>query len=100
MAYTDIYDAAVVADSTLRKKITVAVQKAATDIVNEDPQTAQHSQRLAWARAVLRDPVVWSGKVVWVILQNPTIAAAPASATDNDVQFVVNSNVNAFIQWL
>jgi hypothetical protein len=98
MAYTDIYDQAVVADSTLRKQITVALHKAAGDIANESPSTENHSQRLAWARRVFLDTVSWSSKAVWVVMQNATIAANPAAATDNDVQFVVNSNVSNFIK--
>lgn len=98
MAYIDVYDQAVDANSTLRKKIAVALHKAATDIAVEDPQTANHPQRLAWARRVISDPVGWSEKAVWTVMQNATIAAAPATATDNDVQFVVNSNVANFIR--
>lgn len=96
MAYTDIYDAAVVVNSPLRKRLAVALHKAATDISVEDPQTLNHSQRVAWARKVFADPVGWADKTIWTILQNSTIAATPDTAPDNDVQFAVNSNITAF----
>ena len=96
MAYTDIYNAAVVVDSPLRKRIAVALHKAATDIAAEDPQTQDHSQRLAWARRVFADPVGWADKCVWLVLQNPVIAAVPDTAPDNDVQFDVNSKIAVF----
>jgi hypothetical protein len=98
MAYVDIYDQATTVDSSLRKKIAVALHKAATDIAVEDPQTANHPQRLAWARRVISDPVGWSEKAVWTIMQNGVIAAAPTTAADNDVQFVVNSNIANFLR--
>jgi hypothetical protein len=98
MAYVDIYNEAVTVDSSLRKKITVALHKAATDISSESTSTQDHSQRLAWARRVFANPVEWTPKVIWIVMQNSTIAADPAVATDTDVQFVVNSNIANFIR--
>jgi len=98
MSYTAIHDAAVSADSVLRKQIAVALHKAATDIAAEDPATANNSQRVAWARRVFADPVGWAERTVWTVMQNATIAAAPTTATDSDVQFVVNSNIANFLK--
>jgi hypothetical protein len=98
MSYAIIHDAAVAADSTLRKQITVAIAKAATDIFNENPATNGHERRMVWARQVQTS----SGRsqmadaMVWKVLENATIQASPATATDSDVQFVVNSLVNQF----
>ena len=98
MSYTAIYDSAVVADSTLRKKIAVALHKAATDIAAEDQATADHAQRVAWARRVFADPVAWSEKTVGTVMQNATVAANPNTVSDSDVQFVVNSNIATFLR--
>ncbi|MFZ5829119.1 MAG: hypothetical protein ACOY3P_03490 [Planctomycetota bacterium] len=95
MAYIDIYAAATVADHVLRQQTAVALHKAAVDILNESAATEDHAQRMAWARRVLADPVGWSERAIWKVLENATIQSAPAEATDNDVQFVVNSLVNA-----
>ena len=94
MAYTDIYAAATVSDHVLRKQVAVALVKAAVDIVNESAATEDHSQRMAWARRVVSDPLGWAEKAIWKVLENATIQAAPSEATDSDVQFVVNSLVN------
>ena len=98
MAYTDIYTAATTS-STLLQQTAVAIKKAAFDITNESEGTANHAQRLQWARNVhLTDeaPVKWAKKMIWRVLDNATIQADPTAATDNDVQFVVNSLVDEF----
>lgn len=98
MAYVDVYNAAVLTDSLLKKQIAVALHKAASDIAIESPSTQDHAQRLAWARRVFADPVEWADKVAWTILQNATIAASLPNSVDGDVQFVVNSNIANFIK--
>lgn len=98
MAYIDIYAAATDDTHVLRKQVAVALHKAAVDILNESDATANHAQRMAWARRVFSDPVAWSEKAIWKVLENATIQSAPAAATDNDVQFVVNSAIASFIR--
>jgi hypothetical protein len=97
MAYVDIYTEATTADSLLRKQIAVALHKAATDIAAEAENTANHAQRLAWARRVFADPTSWATKVVWTVMQNATIASTVPTTSDSDVQFVVNSNIANFL---
>ena len=94
MAYVDIHAGATVPDHVLRKQTAVALHKAAVDVMNEDPATAEHSQRMAWARRVLDDPEGWAAKVIWKVMENAAIQAAPTTSSDGDVQFVVNSMVN------
>jgi hypothetical protein len=97
MAYTDIYTAATDEAHVLRKQVAVALHKAAKDVVNESPETGNHGNRLAWARKVTQGvnaPVSESERWIWAVLENATIQASPATATDSDVQFVVNSLVN------
>ena len=96
MAYIDIYGAATAADSTLKKQTSVAIAKAATDILNESDATENHNQRLSWARRAQADPIGWADKAIWKVLENATIQSAPEAATDSDVQFVVNS----IIPWM
>lgn len=97
MAYTDIYAAATDDTHVLRKQTAVAMHKAAVDVVNESPGTANHSNRLTWARKVLdspEGPVTEAGAWIWKVLENATIQADPLNAADNDVQFVVNGMVD------
>jgi hypothetical protein len=93
MSYADIYNAATVTDHNLRKQVAVALAIVAMDIANESAATADHSQRLAWARRVATDPVGWAEKAIWKVLENATIQAAPTQATDGDVLFVVISAI-------
>lgn len=97
MAYSDIYNAATVADHSLRKQIAVAIHRAAVDVSNEAENTANHANRLHWSHQVLANnegPQQMAGRWIWKVLENSTIQASPETATDSDVQFVVNSIVN------
>ncbi len=98
MGYGEIYDAATDAVHVLRKQAAVACAKAAADILNESPATANHAQRVQWARLVIKPagPTAMAERMVWKILENATIQAAPTTATDSDVQFVVNALVDTF----
>jgi hypothetical protein len=83
-------------DHRLWRQAYVATLKAATDIRAENPATANHANRLAWALAVEQDTIANVLAMRNRILENPTLAAAPSSASDSDVQFVVNSLIDSF----
>jgi hypothetical protein len=68
-----------------------AVLVAARDIRNEAAETVNHTNRLAWAVEAEADPTSKVRQMQVRILENATIAADPEAATDNDVQYVVNS---------
>ena len=78
-------------DGDLWRKVEAAAFKAATAIKYEDPLTANHAARLAWATAVNDDLKAWTVANRTKVLENATVSAAGHAATDNDVQFVVNS---------
>jgi len=91
----------VIATSNLMKmRVAAALANAAEDIENEDPGTPNHAARLAWASAVLQDDLLQEAdKIMWRVGLNPTIAAAgEENATDNDIQFVVNSLLDILIE--
>lgn len=92
MALQDIYDLTFQAEE-LRQRVHGACISAAVDVLNEDAGTANHANRLAWAKAVLvAEPGNALIKHVYrFVLSNATVLAAGAEATDNDLQFVVNS---------
>jgi len=96
MAYVDIYTAATDDTHILRKQIAVALQKAATDIVNESAATQYHAERLSWARRVRLDPAGTAVSMIWRVLEDATVGADPANATDAAVQNAVNSLIDAF----
>jgi len=77
-----------------RGLIQAAVAKASYDITNEDPGTANHAERLVWAKNTMKDPSTAMMQMVWLVLQNPTVVADGTSFVENDIQFAVNSNIN------
>lgn len=97
MAYLDTYNLRY-QTVTLKNRAMVAVAKAAYDILNEDPGYANHANRIIWARQALANAAGKAEEMLWGIVTNPTIAAAGESATDNDIQFVVNSYIDSFAQ--
>jgi hypothetical protein len=89
MAYVDIANAS--RSTIFRDKLMVAIAKAAGDILNEDPITPNHTARKLLATKALQYPTPIVERAIWVVLQNPVVQAAGENATDNDIQFVVNS---------
>ena len=96
MALIDQYNLA--HSGELPKRVCAACWKAASDVLNEDAGTTNHANRVVWAKAVLQENV--GGTMVKRLTvdcaQNASIAAAAEAATDNDIQFVVNSRVNYY----
>src|SRR5262252_7890329 len=84
---------------SVQQQIEVAVVTAAYAIVNEDPATADHANRLEWANWTLSNSSVAWQPFRWPVSTNPAIVDAyqqdPSGAgiKDSDVQFVVNSNL-------
>lgn len=90
MAYTDVYNAAI--DTAFQGRCLVATWVAAQAIINESAQTPDHVARLDWAQRILQDRAnITPRQLAMQVLRNTTIAANPATATDGDLQFQVNS---------
>jgi acetylglutamate synthase len=102
--------ASLLSDARLRKdplileRVTSALLVAAANIRDEDPQTANHAERLAWANSLTTDgdAEAMARRFVVQVAANPTISAAYAAeldhedVTDNDLQFVVNSLITQY----
>ena len=88
MAFADTYDVAVDPEHKFRKQFAGALHSIAADLL-ADPAT--QGDTLIWARRV-RDqgPVDEAGKWIWLMLTNPTFAAAPLSADDGAVKTIAN----------
>ena len=87
----------------LSQQTEVAVVTAAGQIINEDPSTPDHANRIVWANwAIPNSSVAWQ-PFAWPVANNPSIVAKvtedPSGGTvpDTDVQFVVNSNLEIVI---
>lgn len=80
--------------SRLRQRSQIAIESAAYDVINEDPATANHANRILWANTALNNPEKLTSIEMSLIVQNPTIAAGGDDATDGDIQFVVNGLID------
>lgn len=81
------------------KRFLGACLVAAASIVNEDPGTANHERRMAWARGVLSNDAESvrlrvRAHVRRAAATNTTFQGNPAGVTDNDIQFIVNSQID------
>jgi len=101
MALVDIYNAWRGEAGLLKAKLVGAILSAAYAIVNEDAGTTNHVNRLAWANDILSGTVAnveakAAEHLRYAVASNATISAAGNDATDSDVQFVVNSQIDIF----
>ena len=89
---------ALVTDSVFLSRIQMALWVAATDVISEPTDTPKHERRADWARNTLRSSIADNLREVAVrVLANPTVGSAGALAPDSDIQFVVNSLIDTFI---
>ena len=87
----------------IQQKTEVATVKAAEDIKNEGDAAPDHANRMKWAGYVAKQSSVAWMPFSWPVAMNPSIQSAVGadpsgnSVPDGDVQFVVNSNLDAVI---
>lgn len=86
--------------SGVRERVTMACVIVAEQVRTELPATANHANRLKWAREVFNDPVVAGGAMTWAVLaQNAQFTVAQiAGASDAAVQTAVANAVDVFAQ--
>lgn len=85
-------------DSALRARITSAVAIAAEAIRIEDVATANHANRLIWAKDAWTDPEAMATRMLWAILsanESATVAQI-TGASEAAVKSNVANAVNVF----
>lgn len=94
--YLELY--ALQSNDGLRNKLAVACIVAAEAIRTEAENTANHANRLVWAKAAFADPVGEAKRMMWAILaQNKTLTVAQITgASDEAIQTAVGNAVNVF----
>lgn len=94
--YTELFGLR--ANDALRNRITVACIIAAEAVRVENESTANHANRLLWAKSVFANPLAESDRMLWAVLaQNAAITLAQITgATDAQIQTAVNNAVNVF----
>ena len=95
MDYLGIYDLQY-RHPDLRTRTQIAICNAAYNVLNEDPATANHANRIVWANSVLASPERMASLEMSLVVQNATIQTQGDNATDNDLQFVVNGLVDQY----
>lgn len=85
-----------IAFETLRRQVAGAVAKGAAAVLDEAPSTTNHEERVTWAREAQVDTLGMATRMLHSVMLNPTIAADPGNATDNDVEYVVNGLIDDF----
>lgn len=85
-------------NDALRQKVRVACIIAAETVRSELDTVPNHANRLAWAKAVFKDPELEGNRMLWAVLaqnKNATTSAILA-ATDAVIQTNVDAAVNVF----
>lgn len=93
--YNDIYNLRY-SSSDLMNRTTVAVAKAAQDVLSEAQNTPNHAARLDWARAALDDARRMADRMLWGVLANGAIQNSGEASSDSDIQFTVNSLIDTY----
>jgi hypothetical protein len=96
VAYIDTYNA-VIMGGQIRARACVAVAKYAQYIVAEPGNTANHANRLAWAKAALETEGGVEGEVSalkWAIAADPWVQTYLDDFSDPDLQTLVETLVN------
>lgn len=81
---------------TLKNRVASAIAKAAQDVLNEDPGTTNHANRVIWANSALLDARSVAERMMWGVVGNATIQTSGEASTDNDIQFVINGLIDTF----
>lgn len=81
-------------DTTWRGRCQTAGLQAAANVLAEDPSTAGHTERIAFANKVMLQPSLQSAAMSFGIAAQPGITGP--EATDSDILFTANSLWNAW----
>jgi hypothetical protein len=99
MASTRLQQASAIANANVLLQLTGSLLAAAAQVLAEDPATADHAHRLAYANAILLNPSALASIMLPALMTNATLASAAGGAvgasgtqfTDADIDFVVAS---------
>lgn len=93
MTVAELYELAIT--NAWQRKVRYYLVEAAVAIKAEPANTPSHAERVVFADKVLSGAAPVE-TVALAVLTNPTIAAEAPNVPDGDVQFAVQSVVNAF----
>lgn len=80
-------------DATFVMRVQMALVKSAIAVSAEDTTTPYHTERATWSAQVLRDSAHYAKFVAYGVASSVAITA---DSTDNDIEFTINSQWNAY----
>lgn len=85
-------------DPAFVRRVRQAMTKAAANVASESDQTANHTDRVALAKAVLALPNEWAANFAVAVANNPNVGTGTSDPLTDDsaLEFVVNSLWDAF----
>lgn len=85
-------------DPALKDRVSIALLVAAESIRTEDSGTANHANRVKWAKKILQDPDGNADDMLRALLaQNASLSVAQIQGvSDSALQAAVNNAVNVF----
>jgi hypothetical protein len=86
--------------SYLKSRIQAAIIQASFDIINEAKEITIHDKRIMWAGKALSTPSIYTDIMTAFVALNATVQAAGGLATDNDLKYIVYSNIDNAINIL
>ena len=82
--------------SVIQSRCLIAILKYAVYIINEDPGTANHANRLIWAKAAVLNPDGASSSAMANVLGNQQFLDNENNITDAQIQSITEQYVNNF----
>jgi hypothetical protein len=94
--YTELFDE--FKSKLLLKRIVVAIIVAADTVLNESPATANHANRLIWAKDAFTDPENYAKRFLAAILgaNNGATVAQIQGSSDTQIQNNVDAAIDVF----
>lgn len=81
----------------ITRRVIVFVAAAVFTILTEDPATANHAQRVAWAKAVAGNIEGEANRFVWCVLGSPTVLQLGDTVDDSSLAYIVNQLIAVFV---
>jgi hypothetical protein len=95
ISYTE--QAALAVDNLFLRRAQMAVVKFANYILNEDPATANHASRYAWARNAILNSQSVAVALAPAVVMGPVVGAALLATTDTELQVAVEFEVGQLL---
>lgn len=87
----DLYRLKAYRAEAIYMRLTAAVAQNASYVLIEDGATANHANRVAWAKLAVLDPDAMAHKMAWLVTLNPAGQKSDDAVTDNDLNSIIGA---------